>query len=121
MVRTLVSTLLLAALSLVGVAGVSAQTGPTASGELTDEAVVAYLRSLDPNLEVEPRGPNCNRYQATIVRDGWSYRIKVEVHRGYLYLLCHLGKPISPAQALPANQLLELLRVNDGMGGTYFS
>jgi hypothetical protein len=131
MTRALSGLMLLSALSLVGVADVSAQTGPgqtptqtqtqTDSGDLSDRAVAEVVKKLDPNAVMTARRLNNggSEYRTTISRDGWKYEIKIQVVRGRIWLLCHLGKPISKAPS--ADLMFRLLQVNDDLNGSYFS
>jgi hypothetical protein len=137
MVRTFASALMLSVLSLAGAGVASAQTGPSGgstppvnplvnpapavAGELSEEAVAGYLRSLDPNLKVATLSNGGKQYTALISRDGWTFEVKVQVVRGRIWLLCHLGKVINSTQTPQANLLMQLLQLNDLMGPTYFS
>lgn len=137
MVRKFVSALLSTLVALASVSAASAQTGPSgpitpslagnasaapapAIGALTEEAIVAYLKTLDPNVQMQ-RLPNCNQYELKFARDGWNYHLQVQVNPSAIWLLCHLGNAINESQAPPANLLFQLMQISDKMGPTYFS
>jgi hypothetical protein len=132
--RNLTARLLMSVLSLGCLAGLAhAQTGPTGPtgsgpaptqptqvGQVMNQVtVVAYLKKLDPNLQMLSKQQNWTYYALTLQGKDRSYKIEAAVNGGYLFLNCYLGQPIAPAR-LSRDVLVKMLKVNTSIGPSYF-
>jgi hypothetical protein len=132
--RNLTARLLMSVLSLGCLAGLAhAQTGPvgpTGSGPaptqpaatgqvMNQEAVVAYLKRLDPGMRLVNKTPGWTYYALTLQGKDRSYKLEAAVNGGYMFLNCYLGQPIAPAR-LSRDVLVKMLKVNSSIGPSYF-
>jgi hypothetical protein len=133
MKRHLFSTALVAVFCMNGLA--LAQSGPagtgvpagtpaitTAQDNLSEQALEAALRALDPNLQITPTKDGKGKlYDFKVSRDGWNYDLRVESYANGLWLNAKLSSLISAPQNLPPAVLAELLKLNFQVGPSHFA
>ena len=127
--RNMTSRLLMSVLSLGCLAGLAqAQTGPTGAAPpppaqvgqvMNQEAVVAYLKKLDPNLRLLSKRANWTSYAFTLQGKDRSYGIEAVVNDGYVFLDCYLSRPLAP-EKLGSEVMAKMLKLNTSIGPSYF-
>ena len=134
--KTFVSALssLLVAVCLGGVA--HGQTGPSGpggstptvtptvtAGPISEQALEAALKALDPNLKVEPTSNGQGKiYRLKIVRDGWNFNVMIASYSNCMWVNAEgLSPVIASPQSLPSSALVELLKANFKVGPWHFS
>ncbi len=96
-------------------------------GGLSEEALVNAIKALDPNYKMrilkDQNGKEEGKeYTFTVVRDGWSYVIRLSAFAEFMWLDAALGKPVSNGGAnVPAAVLAKLLQNNFEDGPVHFA
>jgi hypothetical protein len=128
-------TLTVAALALVAIACLSvaayAQTGPTGpttdpkpttTTGLSEQDLEAAIKALDPNFKVYPTNDGKGKiYTLKIVRDGWTYDLKIESFEQVIWLNANLSGEIASLQNLPATALADLIKHQLQIGPMHFA
>jgi hypothetical protein len=132
MVPKFVSTLLTGAVMLASGSAVFAATGPTGAaskgsspgqlpspgnGALTTEAIGAFLKTLDANVQMrswqdKDKKNTYYQYALKIVRDGWTYDVRTHVAPGRIFLICDLSNTLTNLDNVHASTLQRVLETN---------
>jgi hypothetical protein len=96
------------------------KTQPT--NGLSEEALEAAIKALDPNYKVVPSQDGKGRiYTFKVMRDGWTFDMVIESYQNNIWINAKLSGVISNPQNIPAAALAELLKLQHRIGPMHFT
>ena len=101
--------------------GPGGPVAPAPAG-LSEEALTAFFRTLDPNVKVTRGNNNANVFfNMNIPRGDWNFNVEASLSQRRVLLYCRLGKPVSDPRTLSPEALVKLLETMNKIAPTYFT